>query len=151
MTEETENPVDQKILKLIRRHHVFTLATVAEGVPWCCSCYFVYDEERNEFLFTSATDTLHGKQMLEHPEVAANLHLETMVTGKIQGLQIKGRVQLLEGEAAASAQWKYIKRFPIAAMMKLTLWSLKPSILKLTDNRLGIGIKLYWRGFGATD
>ena len=39
----------------------------------------------------------------------------------------------------------YIKRFPYAAVAPLSLWMLRPKMMKLTDNTLGFGKKLIWQ------
>ena len=36
--------IDERILNLINEHHVLTLATAAGNKPYCCNCYYVYDE-----------------------------------------------------------------------------------------------------------
>lgn len=136
--------VNKRILDFIQDHHVLTLATQSELGVWCASCFYFYDAAANEFIFTSDLDTRHGQEMLERPEVAGAIVLETSMVGKIRGLQFTGRVQLLEGEDHKAARAKYIKQFPIAAVARLNLWRLKPGHFKLTDNRLGFGKKLIW-------
>lgn len=134
--------VDERIVKFISKHHVLTLATVAEhGAPYCANCFYAYDRERNLFVFTSGGDTRHGMQMTADSRVAASIVLETRIVGRVQGLQICGRAE----RADAAAARRYIARFPYAAVADLTLWALAPAYMKYTDNTLGFGKKLIWQ------
>ena len=133
--------VDKPIIKFIERHHVLTLATTAaEGLPYCAACFYAYDKERNLFIFTSDTTTRHGGEMEQNPNVALSIALETRVVGRIQGLQIEGKAERGDSKAQAT----YIKRFPYAAVAPLSLWMVRPKMMKLTDNTLGFGKKLIW-------
>jgi len=88
--------------------------------------------------------------MLINPRVAGNILLETKIPGKIIGLQLSGKVRLLHGEDQKLANKAYLMRFPVAVLMNATLWGLEPDLLKMTDNRLGFGVKLYWRALAVT-
>ncbi len=138
------NPPDKRILSFIRRHHLMTLATQSEGKPWTASCFYAFLPEQVLFVFTTATDTLHGKQMLGSDDVAVNIALETRVIGKIQGLQMGGKAFLLEDDTLKAGKKAYLLRFPVAAIMDTLLWGFSPALIKFTDNKLGFGRKLYW-------
>lgn len=133
--------VDKRIVRFLRRHHVLTLATAAEGAPYCANAFYCYDTERNLLIFTSELSTQHARQMERNPEVAASVVLETRIVGRIQGLQLCGTVQRADGAARRA----YLARFPYAALAELTLWALAPHYLKFTDNTLGFGKKLIWK------
>lgn len=132
--------VDKSIVKFIKRHHVMTLATSAENTPYCANAFYSYDEERNLFIFTSDTTTRHSREMMQNTNVAVSIVLETRIVGRVQGLQMTGRVE----RADDAARRKYISRFPYAALADLTLWAISPEYIKLTDNTLGFGNKLIW-------
>lgn len=133
--------IDSPIEKFIAKHHVLTLATATnDGVPYCCNAFFAYAKGEGAFIFTSDRATNHGQMMLQNSRVAASVVLETRVVGRVQGLQITGRVM-----AATEEDKKlYLKRFPYAVVADLTLWRLEADMLKLTDNTLGFGKKLIW-------
>lgn len=143
-------PVDQPILSFISDHHVLSLAVSRNHVPWCCSCFYCYLPERNLFVFTSDPDTRHIEDFIAGGEgpVAGTIALETRITGKIRGIQFTGKMRRLTGQELREAKRVYLKNFPIARMTKLHLWGVEPTILKLTDNRLGFGKKLLWLGLG---
>lgn len=133
--------VDKHIVKFINKHYVLTLATVdGDGMPYVANCFYAYDSARNIFIFTSDTTTRHGGHMATNPHVALSIPLETRIVGRVQGIQICGIAERGDSEAHTT----YIKRFPYAAVAPLTLWAVRPTMMKLTDNTLGFGKKLIW-------
>jgi len=133
-----------KIIDFINEHHVLTLATAVDNVPWCANCFYVFDASELSFIFSTDIETKHGKQALLNAKVAASIVLETETIGKIQGVQLQGNICLSEGDFAKKAKKLYLKRFPYAILAKTTLWKLTITYAKLTDNRLGFGTKLIW-------
>lgn len=136
---------DQRIIKFINKHHVLTLATSCQNIPYCSNCFYAYDETLNAFIFSSDEDTKHIKDLTCGNYVAASVVLETKEPGKIRGLQINGYMQAPKAEELKTAKKRYLKRFPYARLMDTTLWVLRPDYIKMTDNRLGFGKKLVWK------
>ena len=133
--------IDKKITSFVKKHHVLTLATVdGEGMPYVANCFYAYASQRNLFIFTSDTTTRHGEHMVAKPNGALSIPRETRVVGRVQGIQICGIAE--RGDEVA--RLCYIKRFPYAAVAPLTLWAVRPTMMKLTDNTLGFGKKLIW-------
>jgi len=139
----TNNP-DQKIYNFISEHHVLSLATSINGQVYLANCFFIFNAENNEFIFTSSVETRHGKEMLENPNIAANIVLETKTIGKIQGLQITGIASKLDGKLEKKAKKQYLLKYPYAILKTETMWSISVDFFKLTDNRLGFGKKIIW-------
>lgn len=127
-----------------------TLATLSEESaegnkiisPYCSNLFYTWDGEH--FIVTSSDSTQHGKDVLINSNIAASIVLETSTVGKIQGLQLKGRMYRPTDERLKSARHSYLKAFPFAVFMDLELWIIEPTFAKLTDNRLGFGKKLIW-------
>jgi uncharacterized protein YhbP (UPF0306 family) len=136
--------IDSRFIKFLRKHHVLTIATTVENEPWCANCFYVYLEEENALVFTTDANTRHGEEFLKNPLVAGSVVLETMVIGKIQGIQFQGLVSEPEGVMLSKAKWAYLKKFPPAVLMNTHLWMVKLTLIKLTDNRLGFGEKILW-------
>ena len=136
--------IDKRIIAFIKKHHVLTLATAAEGAPYCSNLFYTYLEEKNVFVFTSSENTRHAAEMKNDGRVAGSVVLGTEIVGKIQGLQFQGIVLKPEGELLKAARTAYLKRFPFAVFMDVELWVLELTFAKLTDNRLGFGRKLVW-------
>ena len=137
--------IDNKIIKFIKEHHVLTLATSNNNMPYCANCFYAYLEDENALVFTSDEDTKHIKDVVEQKYVAGSIVLETKTVGKIQGIQFNGDLYKPENELLKKAKKKYMKAFPYAVLMKTTLWVLDISFIKMTDNRLGFGKKLIWK------
>jgi len=139
----TELP-EKRITDFIHKHHIFTLATSADNIPYTCTCFYVYLEGLNLFVFTSDYGTRHVDELLAQPLVAGAVALETTMLGKIQGIQFTGLSSLLEGDLYETARSAYLEKFPVAGFKKLVLWGIQPGFIKMTHNRLGFGTKLIW-------
>lgn len=136
--------IDSRIIRFFRKHHVLTIATSVENKPWCANCFYVYLEDENALVFTTGSDTRHGQEFLKNKHVAGSVVLETMIIGKIRGIQFRGIVLEPQGELLTKARWAYLKRFPPAALMNTHIWLVSLTLIKMTDNRLGFGKKLIW-------
>lgn len=146
------NIINDRILSLIREHHIFTLAVTRGAQPWCATCFYVYDEKRNLFIFTSEEDTRHIRDAVETGNflTAGAIALETKMIGKLRGIQFSGIMFKLEGADLKSAKKAYLDKFPIARFSTLYLWGIKPTVMKMTDNRLGFGKKIIWKSEDPT-
>ena len=136
--------IDKRIVKFFRKHNVLTIATTVANDPWCANCFYVYLEEENALVFTTDVKTRHGQEFLKNPKVAGSIVLETLVIGKIRGIQFQGIVSEPEEELAAISRMAYLRRFPVAMLMDTHLWVVRLTHIKMTDNRLGFGKKLVW-------
>lgn len=130
----------EPFIRFIGEHHVMTLATCRDNIPYSTPLFFAYDSSRNRFIFATDPKTEHGVQMRLNPQGAIGIHLETDSVGNVQGLQATGRVEAADTDDRAC----YFRRFPYARVMRPELWVFCPAWMKLTDNRLGFGKKLIW-------
>ena len=136
----------EAMIKFLKKHHVMTLSVCdAEGV-WSAHCFYAYDSERNCFIFTSDDETRHVKMMDAEKSVAVSIALETRIVGKIQGIQMSGKVYRPSESEYEWAKRRYLKRFPYAVVMKTSFWIILPDYAKMTDNAFGFGKKLIWDG-----
>lgn len=136
--------IDKRIVRFFKRHHVLTIATAVNNEPWCANCFYVYLEDENSLVFTTDTKTRHGKEFIINPGVSGTVVLETLVIGKIRGIQFSGTVSEASGELLQKATRRYLLRFPVAALMETKLWIVRLDFIKMTDNRFGFGKKLIW-------
>jgi uncharacterized protein YhbP (UPF0306 family) len=134
--------LDPRILEFIRERHVLTLATCAAHQPWCASLFYAYMEAENVFIFTSDAATRHLAEALQNPAVAGAIALETKTVGLIRGLQFQGTLFRPDDALRRQAKRAYLRRFPFAILRGSPLWTLRPTFLKYTDNRLGFGKKI---------
>jgi uncharacterized protein YhbP (UPF0306 family) len=135
---------DKRIIEFIKNHHLLTLATSKDNTPYCCNVFYVYNEKNNSLIFSSDIKTKHATDFIENPEVAGTIALETKDVEKIQGVQLLGRITEPKREEIDNATKQYLKEFPYAKKMKLYLWEMKLTLIKMTHNKLGFGKKLIW-------
>lgn len=143
--EEIMNSPEKSVVQFIKKHHVLTLATSKDNEPYCANCFYAFLDDEIAFVFTSDMETKHIQDSILQNFVGGSVVLETSVVGKIQGIQFNGILYKPENEMLDKANKAYIKRFPFAALMNTTLWVVKLSYIKMTDNRLGFGKKLIWK------
>ena len=139
--------IDKRIIDFIQEHHLLTLSTSKENIPYCCNVFYIYDEKNNSLIFSSDTKTKHAQDFMENPEVAGTIALETKDVEKIQGVQLLGKITELKGGELNNATKQYLKEFPYAEKMKPQLWEMKLTFIKMTHNKLDFGKKLIWEGF----
>jgi uncharacterized protein YhbP (UPF0306 family) len=135
---------EKRISNFLKEHHVLTLATCNDLESWCANCFYVYLKDEAAFLFTSDSDTKHILMGLENPMVSGSVVLETKIVGKIRGVQFTGELVKVENTEHSKYRLKYLKKFPFAIIINTDLWIVKLHQVKMTDNRLGFGKKLYW-------
>ena len=138
--------LDKKIVEFINQHHLLTLATSKDNVPYCCNAFYVFNKENGSLIFSSDTSTKHAQDFIKNPKVAGSISLETKEFGKIQGVQLLGEIiKLKKGEGLEKASKQYFKTYPYARLMDTYLWEMKLNFAKMTHNRLGFGKKLIWK------
>ncbi len=136
--------MDQRIIDFINRNHLLTLATSKDNIPYCSNAFYVFDAQNKSLIFSSETTTKHVQDFIANPKVAASIALETKIVKKIQGVQLLGDIIELKGDDLEKATKQYLKAFPYARFMKLHLWELRFTFVKMTHNQLGFGKKLIW-------
>ena len=137
--------IDKRIIDFIKAHHLLTLATTKDNIPYCANCFYVYDEKKKWLIFSSDKKTKHAQDFIVNPNVAGTIALETKEVSKIQGVQLLGTILKLKGEELKIAKKQYLKAFPYARLMKLHLWAMQFTFIKRTHNQLGFGKKLLWQ------
>ena len=130
--------LEPAISTFLNKHHLLSIATCKENIPYCASCFYAFIKESATFVIATDAKTRHGSEALLNAHVAGTVALETKIVGKIQGVQFTGVFE----KASESERKAYLKRFPYALAMNPVLWSIKITYLKFTDNTLGFGKKL---------
>jgi uncharacterized protein YhbP (UPF0306 family) len=135
---------DRSVIEFIKSHHVLTLATCADSVPYCSTMFYTLLEKEFCLVFASSKKTRHIMDVAQNPVVAGSIVLETETVGKIQGLQFCGKMTEVSGQMKTKAITSYLKRFPYAALSGTPVWVIEITYAKFTDNKLGFGKKLVW-------
>ncbi len=141
-----QNTIDPRIIKMIHRHHIFTLATSSNNIPYCSTCFYAYEAVANVFIFTSEKDTRHIAETLKQNKVAGAIALETKIIGKIRGVQFTGKIKEIHDDELKKYKKIYLHRFPYVTpfINDTPFWIIEPDFFKLTDNNLGFGKKIIW-------
>lgn len=150
---------EQLLFEQLAEHWVMTLATReredADAVPYCTPLFYalVLPDDPPAcgaplLLFASKTTSAHGEHLGPGPtRVSAAIYLETETLGRIQGVQMRGRVvrsDRVEKKVGRTLLARYLKRHPIAAPILAAkkdekIHALAVEWAKLTDNRIGLG------------
>jgi len=130
----------EKVALFLAKHHLLSLATMKQNRLHSASLFYVYDSETVSFIVASDTKTEHIQNVIANRDVSGTVALETDEVGKIQGIQFTAKMQ----EATKEEGVLYFKAFAYAKVMRPTLWLITLETIKMTDNRLGFGKKLYW-------
>ena len=136
--------MDDRIVDFLSNNHLLSLATSKENLPHCCNCYYVFDQTQQVLIFSSDPKTSHANHFLDNPNVSATISKDNIDYKKIQGIQLKGIVHLIEKDLARYNEM-YFNQFPFAKNMPLYLWCLEIISVKMTDNNLGFGNKINWQ------
>ncbi len=132
----------QRICDFIGQHHLLTLSTVQENLPYGCSAFYDFHIQTVSFVIASDIKTRHIHNVLDNPNVAVTIALETDDVRTLRGVQCHGTMAELESSVLTS---EYFKTFPYAKIMRPRLWCITVDTIKFTDNRLGFGKKLIWK------
>lgn len=132
----------------LAKNHVLTLCTTSPEDLWCASCFYLFQPLKMAFIIMSEIHTRHGEMALANPTVAGTVTAQTKNVALIQGIQFRGRLTLLEGDAATVAKHQYTHCFPVAKLVSAPVWVLSLDEIKMTDNKLGFGKKFYWQRSG---
>lgn len=153
MTEATRDAVRA----MLEAHSTATLATTGEDGPWAATLFFASDADLNLY-FVSDPRTRHGRDLAARPEAAVAIDKDCATWAEIRGLQLAGKVEVLEGPARESGLRLYLGKFPevralvetprggdeqkIAARLRAaSLYRLTPRKIRLIDNRRGFGFR----------
>lgn len=138
----------------LRRHAVMTLAT--SGTEGAAAAAVFYACDGDELIFLSAPSTLHARNLVADPRVAATIQDDVEDWAAIQGVQLRGRCTQLDGEEALAAQRIYAARFPAifdpatqpapiaAALARIRWYRLVPESWRLIDNSRGFARPEEW-------
>lgn len=133
------------ICRFLTKQHVLTLCA-GNGIDmWCANCFYVFDESSMALWLLTSPGTRHGSLIQQNPAVAGTIAPQPKSIALIKGVQYRGQIQCLAGEAEHQARHHYYQRFPMARVMSSPIWQLTLEEVKMTDNTLGFGKKLHWQ------
>ena len=146
------------IRQMLETHNTLTLATCANGEPWAASLFFASDRDLNLY-FVSDYRTRHAQDLAGGSDAVVTVNPDCGRWTDVKGLQIVGRVEVLEGAARLRGLTHYLGKFAdvkalfemprgkdeetIAQRLKAAnLYRLKPRWIRLIDNSRWFGYKM---------
>ncbi|RMG81050.1 MAG: hypothetical protein D6707_05425 [Bacteroidetes bacterium] len=114
-------------------------------MPHACYCFYAFDEKLFRLIFLSDIHTLHIRQAMKNPLVAGTIESEHETVLKIKGVQFKGNFIVPEPILEKKLYGIYYKKFPFAKAKPEKIWAVDLTEIKMTDNTLGFGKKVYWK------
>jgi len=118
------------------------VATVKGDQPWCCTVYFVFDDDLNLY-WISKPETRHSEEIHNHEKVAAAIPIKHTPGKSGVGIQLEGDATLVkDGSEIKRAIALYTKRYKtgkkwhddfIAGKNKHGLYRIKPRLFVLFD------------------
>ena len=136
--------MNQHISNYIQLNKVFTIATSVDNKPYCANCYYAYDKASKTLLFLSDQSTRHIKEAITNNKLAGTIQNGVTTVAKIQGIQFTGDF-LLPNELEQQQFYKiYYDKFPFAKARPSAIWGIQLNWIKMTNNTLGFGKKLFW-------
>jgi uncharacterized protein len=142
----------QQILSYMESHNTMTLSTCHGDVPWAATVFYASDDLR--LYFFSAPDSRHCQNLSANPRVAVTIQEDYRDWRKIKGIQLEGKVVLLDsliekGKATVVYARKYpevIKVFTnpasgvfYKAFLKVKFYCIIPERVFYIDNEQGFG------------
>lgn len=138
--------MNERIVDFIKHQRVATVCSVdEENNPYCFSCFYAYDEEKQLLYFKSGASAYHSQALLNNPVVAGTIQQDKLNSLAIKGIQFTGRILDPRTDICLGAEAIYHKRFPFALAMPGEMWTIQPEVIKMTDNTLSFGKKLHWQ------
>lgn len=119
------------------------------GTPFGTPVFFAADRDL-ALVFFSDPDTLHVQHLVGRPDASATIYPATGDWMEIRGLQVAGTVErILPGDGWERAWAAYVAKFPFVAELRPIvdaswLLALRPTWIRLIDNRRGFGFKCEW-------
>ena len=136
--------MDNKISSFIEGQKNLTFCTSTNNNPYCASCFYAFMNENNYLVFMSDKDTRHIAAALINDKVAGTIIPDIGKRGTIKGIQFTGKFIIPRGELLEKSKKIYHKKYPFAIPLPGEFWAVELFSIKMTDNTLGFGKKLFW-------
>ncbi|MBI1984611.1 MAG: pyridoxamine 5'-phosphate oxidase family protein [Candidatus Wildermuthbacteria bacterium] len=112
--KEDENQARQLLFsnlakKILDQGYLMSLATQDDGGLWVSDLVYVYDDDFTVY-WLSRQDARHSQAILQNPQAAAAITVESTIRGNDAGFQIAGKAEKLEGDMFEIAVKQRIKR-----------------------------------------
>jgi uncharacterized protein len=133
-------------LELLRSQSTMTLSTCDDGGwPQATPLFYYVDDVVGLHWFSSA-HSAHSRHIARDPHVGVAVFVPTEHWRAIRGVQMRGEVSLVTGEARRTVRALFCERFELGAtfrlaMMQSRLFRFTPSWIRYIDNARGVGYR----------
>ncbi len=165
-----QNRPDEQIIKFLKKRHILSLCVSCDAklldldelafknaglcapnpaqniITHTNSCFYAYCEDLNALIIASSPRSAHIQIALQNPKICLNIALDTKIIGYIQGIQARAdffALSSLNQNSQKLCVRAYFVRYPYAISLNPTLYILKLTWLKYTNNALKN--KLIWQ------
>jgi uncharacterized protein YhbP (UPF0306 family) len=147
---QRRRPPPRLLRDLLFERSVLCLASASRRGPWCAPLFYAPMDGGRSLVFVSDPGSRHGRELAADPRAAAAVYLETDVASEVRGVQLAGRVELLDGRVERRARAAFLRRYPhvagiLAARPHEFFFAFSITAAKVTDNRRGFGFKAEYR------
>lgn len=95
----------------LQERHMMQVATVADDQPWCCTVYFVADDDQNLY-WASLPTRRHSQEIKQHSKVAIAIPVKFVKGEPVAGIQMSGTAEeLLPSEDIRPVAKQYAAKF----------------------------------------
>jgi uncharacterized protein YhbP (UPF0306 family) len=144
--------LQQQVVDYLKSHNTMTLATCMGDLPWAATVFFASDDLK--LYFFSAPESRHCQNLAANQRVAVTVQEDYKDWRKIKGIQLEGRVELVDGVLEkAKAMAVYAVKYPDViklftdpasgvfhrAFLKVKFYCVVPEKLFFIDNEQGFG------------
>ena len=137
--------MERRMISFIEEQRVATICVVdEENKPYCFSCFYAFDTEKELFYFKSSLNTHHGHLLRKQPVIAGTIQPDKLNPLAIKGVQFTGMIVDSTNGLSAEASRFYHQKYPFALAMPGKVWVVQPGFIKMTDATLGFGKKIVW-------
>lgn len=113
--QESVQYVFNLILNILKNNTLMSLSTQSEEQLWTSCVFYSYDVDEVKLYFVSSPESIHCKMIHNNSHVSGAIYSTEAVWGtNIQGIQFKGKAELVPAYLAILKGGNYLKRFPIA-------------------------------------
>jgi uncharacterized protein len=133
--------VRERMLAYIGAHITMTLATSNGQAPHAATVFYANDGF--DLYYVSDSETVHGQDALANPQVFVTISQDYADWQAIQGIQLRGRAQLLE-QGYEHAAKVYARKFPFISAFPpeaLTYWKITAGWVRMVDNTIAFAHK----------
>jgi uncharacterized protein len=142
----------RSILDYLESHNTMTLATCEANTPWAATVFYASDDLG--LYFFSQPESRHCQNLRADPRVAVTIQEDYRDWRKIKGIQLEGRVVLLDSVVEkAKATAVYARKYPeviktfmnpgsgvfYQAFLKVKFYRVVPERVFYIDNEKGFG------------